>query len=247
MYHLDLSRNVQHRMAKLRAYKHAADWREAFKLRFVTGCAPSYGGWFNNGMRYVENADENLRGQGTAAEISRRDGYGRIENGWYTDSEFQDETLSGVVFLLPHGRFLAGYERQDRKGRAVDTGAVVDFSETYETALDAARAADSLAESAAESEREWNETWRAGSEWAHLAEDIAAERRDALALIREIKTHGKGALCDAPHIAAKLRAALESSLDQIREWRAKREELADTYGRYNADAFRDGADLPAKS
>jgi hypothetical protein len=67
--------------------------------------------------------------------------------GWFCDDD-QDQTIRGIVILLPHGRYLAGWSMGE--GMASSVGATV-----YASALDAAYAADEEARCAAEREREY--------------------------------------------------------------------------------------------
>jgi hypothetical protein len=100
--------------------------------------------------------------------VFRADSVIRLNHdGWYCD-QFQDGTMYGVVARLPRSRgFLAGYSM----GPQMSTG----FDSTiYETADDAARAADSEAETAAEREREYQEKWQADQD----AETALTELRD---------------------------------------------------------------------
>lgn len=73
--------------------------------------------------------------------------------GWHCD-EFQGDKIRGLVFTLPHGRgFLAGWSMGERMSSAIEYG-------VYETAAQAAYAADSIAEDAAEKQREYEEQQR---------------------------------------------------------------------------------------
>jgi len=92
--------------------------------------------------------------------------------GWYCD-EIQNETIRGVVFTLPKSRgFLAGYTM----GKGMTSGLDLDI---YETAEEAARAADGLAQSVAEQEREYQELERAKerqeeeTRLAEMADEVA--------------------------------------------------------------------------
>ncbi len=68
--------------------------------------------------------------------------------GWWVD-EANDEKVRGIVFLLPHGRCLAGYSFGEHMVTYADLDSI------YDSAEDAAQAADSLAERAAEVEQEY--------------------------------------------------------------------------------------------
>ena len=61
-----------------------------------------------------------------------------------------DQTIRGIVAILPHNRFLAGWSMGENMASGVD-GSI------YDTPEDAAHAADSMAEYAAEREREYQE------------------------------------------------------------------------------------------
>lgn len=70
--------------------------------------------------------------------------------GWFAD-DYQDDKFRGLVFTLPKGRgFLAGWTMGEGMSSFVEC-------DIYETAREAAYAADSLAEDAAEDERESRE------------------------------------------------------------------------------------------
>lgn len=69
--------------------------------------------------------------------------------GWFTD-EHQTDTMRGIVGILPHNRFLAGWSLGEGMASEVD-------GRIYDTPEDAAHAADSMAERAAEAEREYQE------------------------------------------------------------------------------------------
>lgn len=179
-------------------------------------------------MSYVKQSERgmywvsagNLRCAGHADELTSLQ-----HTGWYLD-EFQEETARGVVYRLPHGRFVAGYDFSYDG----DPGATLDFSATYDDAGEAARVADSLAENAAEREREYQEVSNARFRFGELAEDISRARRAALALIAEIKAHGR--FTDG--ICAALRSRLEALREEIQEAREKRERLQSDYGRHSA-------------
>lgn len=73
----------------------------------------------------------------------------RIDHtGWLTDEYGDGERIRGLVAALPHGRFLAGWSMGEGMASTVE-------ADLYDTAKDAAYAADSMAERAAEDEREY--------------------------------------------------------------------------------------------
>lgn len=76
--------------------------------------------------------------------------------GYYTDREFQDETLCPIVVRLSHGRALAGYTYGPGMSFSIDRTTVYhadpDEAGQYATQRDAARAAHEYARIAAEAE-----------------------------------------------------------------------------------------------
>lgn len=69
--------------------------------------------------------------------------------GWFLDDDIQDDVSRGIVLKLPRGRgYLAGW--------SLGEGMITEIDCTvFEDAVDAARAADSMAENMAEKEREY--------------------------------------------------------------------------------------------
>ena len=61
--------------------------------------------------------------------------------------------------------------------------------ETHESAMDAARASDSLAESLAETERAYNETWNAGGAAYRALKEANDMRREAIKFERQARAH----------------------------------------------------------
>ncbi len=161
--------------------------------------------------------------------------------GWYSDND-QIETIYGVVYQLPgrdgKARFVAGYASADDCDGlpTIEFGAIYsedmrgDFynesAQELEAARDAARAADSMAQHAAESEREYKAASSAGMRFAELAEEIASERKEALALLAERRRAaiaGQGETFTA--ICATIRQSVKASLRTIRKARAERVKL----------------------
>ena len=201
------------------------------------------------GIAYVQSImGAGLRHVGdVVANCGGRNGYWHTRNGragWYTDphgDSYKDGTglCWGVVYQLPGrdgmARFVAGYVM----GGCSDENPTIDFSYIHESptdysaqdcdaAIDAARAADSMAERAAEAEREYQTAWSAGSLFAVLGDDIATQRKAALALFKErrlakavgLSGDTYGAICEA------LRAAIASAVSTIEKAREKRAQLA---------------------
>lgn len=131
-----------------------------------------------------------LREVGPAHEILRL-----RHTGYYMDA-FQEETVHGVVFRLPHGRFLAGYEDPWNEGMYIFD------PERFEDEKEAARRADRAAEIYAEAEREWDELWQAARRWEALGEELASLRDEARALIPAVRTD--------PRLCVSLRRVLRA-------------------------------------
>ena len=97
--------------------------------------------------------------------------------GWFTDDEFQDDVMRGVVCALPardgQRRLVAGYEFTGGD----DKGATLFFDELFDDEKDAAGMADEHARVAAESEREYQAEERAKLD----AADAEEARLDNLA------------------------------------------------------------------
>ena len=106
-------------------------------------------------------------------------------DGWFTD-DMQDNTFRPRVWLLPHGRLLAGYDASDWDTVRMDRVIYYDEREAW-------RAADNMAESDAEQEREYNKKWNAAREvYEHQEEQREAlsaahsEARSLVAVLRDL-------------------------------------------------------------
>lgn len=92
--------------------------------------------------------------------------------GWFTDREFQDDTMRGVIAQLParDGKavYIAGYQYTGGD----DTGGTFYFNDLHDTDKEAARMADEHARVAAEEECDYQEAER-----AKLAAEEAKEAR----------------------------------------------------------------------
>lgn len=212
--------------------------------------------WY--GLRFVENPSQGLRFVGFADQISKAHGSRRVDHtGWFCD-EFQDRTLRGVVYRLPHGRFVPGYVSSDdcllthnRRGDWSEPSGVClafddictadDSRDTHsEAELDAAVLADNLAESVAEDEREYNEAWQAGSRFAQLGADIAEAWASLKKLARERRlARAKGDATAYPTLCEAIKSRAADLWDTIEEARRERMELKQLE-RWQGDAFRDG-------
>lgn len=129
--------------------------------------------------------------EGDAHELAKID-----HTGWYAD-QCQDNLVKGAVmsFRNPgrlygeddntgnqtHKVFLAAYYETDADG------ATIDYSHFYETARDAAYAADRLAERAAEKEREYQAKDQAERDIEELKGEIHTLNKETLALIKDVR------------------------------------------------------------
>ena len=69
-------------------------------------------------------------------------------SGWFTDDYGDSEKIRGIVVLLPHGRYMAGWSMGEGMASTIEPG-------VFDDIVDAARVADSIAENAADNEREY--------------------------------------------------------------------------------------------
>lgn len=127
--------------------------------------------------------------------------------GWYTGPDCSG-TCYGKVAYLGHGRWLAGYEFSDN-----DCGAY-HLDTFYDSELEAARAADSLAERMAEKERAHQERFM---EAVQLQDDIETKQRRLLELLA--LRHHKS--------LDYVRAEIAETIEAIREARASLAEYED--------------------
>ncbi len=98
--------------------------------------------------------------------------------GYFTDREFQEGTLRGIVAQLParngEENWIAGYEDSD-------SDSCVFYMDLFHDKESAARYADSCAEQLAEKENEYQEQWR-------RERDIEDKTQENVDLLAEIKT-----------------------------------------------------------
>lgn len=131
-----------------------------------------------------------------------------LHTGWFTDPFGDGGTCYGKVAYLGHGRWLAGYEFSDN-----DCGAY-HLDTFYDSELDAARAADSLAEWAAEKEREHQQRFMEAVQLQDAIEDKQHRLRELLAL-----RHNK--------CLGYVHAEIAETIEAIREARASLAEYQD--------------------
>lgn len=101
--------------------------------------------------------------------------------GWYCDNEGYGFSglMRGAVFMLTHGRYVAGYVHGEstRRGFAEmsgTNGATIDLHNTFDNARDAALMADEYARIAAEREREYQAQYEAEQREADELETMRA-------------------------------------------------------------------------
>lgn len=184
------------------------------------------------GLRFVGYADEivNLR-----------------HTGHFTDRSYQDSIMRGVVYQMPSRRgellFVAGYNLNDNG----DTTAVLDFSHIHRESIptdrleceavkdfarDAAYVADGMAERAAEQECDYQESWRAGSDYVDAGTEYREARKRFLSTMRHAKTE-----MDSPVNRSYREIRTQRFLSKREELMTKRAKLFSDHG--NTDAFRE--------
>lgn len=202
-------------------------------------------------VRWISNpASFGLREVGTATAEPRDGPWHRPRpnwqfTGWFTDphGDHSDRDGTGlcwgIVYQLPArgGRscYVAGYVM----GGCSENTPTVDFGRIFEGepggshgsgrdddgAREALRAANDMAEKMAEREREYQSAWQAGAYWQSLAGEIAAERKNALAILRERRA--VKADPDAfPTLCATIRGRVQTAVAMIAGARAKQRRLA---------------------
>jgi hypothetical protein len=155
-----------------------ADWRAARRYGF-DNWRDSYGELSQgfNGEGYARreiwycHTGEQFRNERDAHDIADSP---VDHTGWYADIH-QDEKAIGIVGMLPHGRYIAGYRWTSNDER-------VYFNEVFDNEREAARAADAHAESFAEMACEDSEKWDAARKLENTIEDSLIRLRECLVL-----------------------------------------------------------------
>lgn len=148
--------------------------------------------------------------------------------GWFTD-EFQDEKYRGMVWELcddaerKDSIFLAGYDEGSGYCCLSCSGGKLD---TFDSAEEAARAADGLAERNAEREREYQENWRAASDLSEEIDSLKDKASATRAEWREAATVARvnpflDMAARAKSRAATLRATHRAVIGDISDKRAE--------------------------
>jgi hypothetical protein len=226
----ELKSRLEHRAARRAAY--ACRSAHAYRVAHLSG------GWNqpdNEGARFVDSLDDaGLRLAGYA------DAYIRINHtGWYCDTS-QHDTFRGAVLQFPARKrrpvFIAAYREPWNDGYRVDVRGGL-----FGDAQDAAHAADEFARIAAEHARDYDEAWQSGARYAALGELIGERRREALALIREIKAARQAF---PPAICQTLRVRFDAIGGEVRRARQDRAALRDAgawFVHHCGAAFNEGA------
>lgn len=186
----------------------------------------AYGGmWTNDGRtlpRHTDGTvhDSNFGGHGLRFVGASHSILSRLRHrGWYTDS-FQSESCFGIVYRLPNGRgFLAGYTDPWNSNKDGSGPHSLDWTCSYATPEEAARAGDSMAERYAEECREDDAKQQAEAAIEQEREDIKTARerfRHLAAGIRESRL--APAVCDEMRSAIRgIRREIRDSVSRIRE------------------------------
>lgn len=180
----------------------------ARKLYDIPTCANiEYNREGESGARWIESASQGLRLVGYCDDIATRIRH----RGWFTDDD--GEVLRGVVYSLPHARYIAGYADPFN-----DDCALLDFRHVYTDKITAAYAADKIAESHAEKEREYREAYRAGVMYQDNLNTVKSERVQLIGLLAAMRIERKrgaaAVICDA--LRAQVRVHI-STIKQARE------------------------------
>jgi hypothetical protein len=178
--------------------------------------------------RWVENVAEGLRLAGFCDDLTHY-----IQHkGWYADED-GSEVYRGVVYRLPHGKYVYGYADPNNDGCAL-----LCFDDIRTCEIDAAHGANRFAELAAESEREYKEVFQAGVNCRHAelkALEARTELKSFLASVKEMRkaTAPDGPICRA--IADRVQRLKETIAEsraralELREYNEHKETFLDGY------------------
>lgn len=186
-------------------------------------------------LRWIEKPEsKGLRFIGLAHDVAPR----LVEHkGWYTD-EFQNETVSGVVYQLTGkdgvSRYLSGYADPyncDKNGRGPALLSLEIFADTDsdEAKRDAAGNADHIAKRFAEEERAYQESNRLGREAREKATEALTEGKEMVAQCRALRRFWKvrnGTPALPAHLA---RQAIREALQSLRYARESYQEARDKF------------------
>jgi hypothetical protein len=176
------------------AAKRSGSYRSPFALSYSSrwgGTPFNIEGYRHTFGRWHESPETPFRFIGLASDIVRLG-----HTGWYTRENDCDETARGVVYMLPHGRFLAAIADPFQSDKDGSGPCIVETNATgqpiiYDSKEDAARAADSFAERYAEAARESDhrecERMKLEDAASEAAETLETNRSEARALLAEIR------------------------------------------------------------
>jgi hypothetical protein len=211
------------------AYAEPGAWRRARPYGGVAG-QPAWVGRGTPGVLHLDTgALDHLRNIGATDGVPR---YVLEVRGYYCDAH-ASETIRARWGHLPARR---GAERWAAWIEWSDQDGITMLAETFDSAGEAARAADHLAERTAETEREYSERWQAARELDEKADDAMQEARAArvefrriVAAWREQRAAGgvAGGVCDV--LRERAEALRDTFRDAIRTAADARAELAADY------------------
>lgn len=186
--------HILQRLAAKRAGKYASPFNtadyssrwggETFKVGENVGYRSTFGRWH-------ECPETPFRFVGLAHKIANL-----RHTGWFTRHEEYSETARGVVYLLPHGRFIAAIADPFQTDKEGQGPCIVEVNASgspylYESQEEAARAADGFAERYAESSREDDRVESERQAKEQEIEDakaaLADARKEARELLAEIR------------------------------------------------------------
>jgi hypothetical protein len=186
-------KNISPALLARLAAKRSGKYRSPFALSYDSrwgGTPFNIEGYPSTFGRWHESPATPFRFIGLASDIVRLG-----HTGWYTrDNEM--ETARGVVYMLPHNRYLAAIADECQSDKDGSGPCIVETNATgqpiiYDSKEDAARAADSFAERYAEAARESDhrecERMKLEDAASEAAETLKSKREDARALLAEIR------------------------------------------------------------
>jgi hypothetical protein len=212
------------------AAKRSGKYRSPFALSYSSrwgGTPFQIEGYRHTFGRWHESPATPFRFIGLASDIlSLR------HTGWYTHHDVYDELARGVVYMLPHNRYLAAIADECNADKDGSGSCIVETNANgqpiiYDSKEDAARAADSFAERYAESAREDDrrecERMRLEDAASEAAETLKSKRDEARALLTEIRASRLSlGLCERMRGELRaLRRSMHSAIATIKSSNAK--------------------------
>lgn len=179
----------------------------------------------DSGMRYIDPSNLSELRQCKAHECEYAPRFVSENRGWFGDPECSDMLFYGVVYRLPHGRFIAGINCED-----IDGMSVID-DEIFDNQRDAAIRADECARIIAEKESEYQEKQRAADKLDSLIEDKARDvcdcrQRLQVAIAASLALlPGTASYMKAWKMRADIRAEAREIVADIRKFIAERQSI----------------------